>query len=323
MNRTSFVAACSAAVAVAAHPHAAAAADDTVYDLETPSGTIFGTVLMPEQSGPVPVVLIIAGSGPTDRNGNSSVLQLNMYLKLARALAALGVATVRYDKRGIAASHAAIRSEADLRFDMFVDDAARWIVKLRSDKRFSRITVAGHSEGSLVGMVAVQRQPADAYVSLEGAGFPAADILRTQMKDRLAPYPDLAITFEKTLVALDDGRTVADVPASLAALFRPSVQPYLISWFKYHPIVEIAKVKGRVMIVQGTNDIQVPVENGLALANAQPHAAYVAPNGLTHVLSDDAGTTLAAQLAGAYADAARPVDIALVRALVMEATAAA
>jgi pimeloyl-ACP methyl ester carboxylesterase len=244
-----------------------------------------------------------------------------MYLKLARALASLGIATVRYDKRGLAASHAAVRTESDLRFEMLVDDAAGWIAKLRADKRFSRVTVMGHSEGALAGMLAAQRQAPDAYVSLEGAGFPAPDLLRAQVKDRLPP--DLAVRFEAILSALSDGRTVADVPAPLMPVFRPSVQPYLMSWFKFHPALEIAKLRGPVMIVQGLHDVQVPIENGLALANGQRRAAYVTIDALTHVLTDDPGTTPAAQLTGAYADAGRPIDATLVRALVMEATASA
>ncbi len=325
MRRTSFLTAGSAAAVCGMLPRSgsaagfvAAAPSETEYDLDTKSGTLFGTSLVPALPGPVPVVLVIAGSGPTDRDGNSPALKLDMYKKLAAALAAQGVAAVRYDKRGIAASHTALASEADIRFDTIVDDAAAWIDKLRGDPRFSHVVVAGHSEGSLVGMIATQRSAADAFISIEGAGFPASDVLRAQLAPRLTAYPTLETQTNAILDKLAHGATVpgSDVPPALQALFRPSVQPYLISWFKYDPRIELPKTKGRVTIVQGTHDVQVTVDNGKALAAADPGAAYVAIDNMTHVLTDDPGTTLADQSAGAYADAARPLNATLVRTLV-------
>jgi pimeloyl-ACP methyl ester carboxylesterase len=291
------------------------------YDLTTPSGTIFGTLTLPPIAGPMPVVLIIAGSGPTDRDGNGAILKLDMYKKLASALAGAGVATVRYDKRGVAASHAALASESDIRFGMLVDDAVGWIGKMRDDPRFSRIVIAGHSEGSLIGMIAAQRSAPAAFVSLEGIGFPAADVLRTQLTPRLAAYPELSKQTASIIGDLAAGKAVpqSDVPPALEALFRPSVQPYLISLFKYDPRVEIAKLTVPMTIVQGTHDVQVPVDNGRALAAAAPAASLVVIDSMTHVLTDDSATTLADQLQGAYADGARPLDQTLVKTLVATA----
>jgi pimeloyl-ACP methyl ester carboxylesterase len=323
MHRKTFVAACAATSLIGiARVNALAAESD--YNLETSTGTIFGTLMLPDhRSATVPVVLIVAGSGPTDRNGNGPTLSLNTYGKIASALAAKGIASVRYDKRGIAASHAAMASENDIRFDTYIDDAAAWIARLRADKRFSRAVLAGHSEGSLVGMVAAQRAPVDAYVSLEGAGFPAADVLRTQLQPQLAPYPKLAAQAESALTAISAGKTIpaADVPPELMSLLRPSVQPYLISWFKYDPRVEIAKLNRGVTIVQGTHDVQVPVADGRALAAANTSATYVAIDGMTHVLADDPAATLDGQLRGAYVDTMRPLDTTLVQTLVSIATA--
>ena len=232
--------------------------------------------------------------------------KLDIYRKLATVLAERGIASVRYDKRGVAASQAALSSELAIRFDTYVDDAVAWIKKLRADPRFSRVIVVGHSEGSLIGMIAAQRAHVDTYISLEGAGFPAATVLATQLK---ANAPGMAGQWQPILDKLSSGATVpaADVPADLAPLFRASVQPYLISWFKYDPRVEIAKVTGPVVVVQGTHDIQVAVADGQALAAAAPSAKYVLIDGMTHVLTDDPGTTLAQQASGAYADAARPL----------------
>ncbi len=316
MKRTTFLAACAATSALGAFPGVGGAAE-LDENLETPTGTIYGTLTLPAGRAKPPVVRVIAGSGPTDRNGNASTLVLNMYAKLAAALAERGIATVRYDKRGIAASHAAGPDETVLRFDAYVADAAAWIRKLRADGRFSSVSVVGHSEGSLVGMIAAQGAPVDAYVSLEGAGFPANVVLARQLATNLAPYPELKAQSDRILASLVSGKLVAasDVPAPLLSLYRPSVQPYLISWFAYDPRVEIVKTTGRVTIVQGTHDVQVSVDDGKALAAARPSATFVLIDGMTHVLVDDPGTTIAEQVTGAYADASRPLDARLVAAL--------
>lgn len=316
MQRQSFIFGCTAAAAAGVSPRPASS-EDAAFNLDTPTGSLFGTLSLPEQIKPLPVALIVAGSGPTDRDGNAPSLHLNTYSKLASALASNGIATVRYDKRGIGASRVST-PEADLRFETYANDAALWIAKLRADGRFSRVTLIGHSEGSLLGMLAAKRAPVDAFVSLEGAGFPIATVLRAQLQPKLAPYPQLAAAAESILTRLSRGETVpaTDVPAELMALYRPSVQPYVISWLKYDPRVEIAGVTGRVTIVQGTHDVQAPVEDGRALSSAIPSARYVVIDGMTHVLTDDPGTTLEQQLPGAYSDAARPLDATLVRTLV-------
>jgi hypothetical protein len=88
------------------------------------------------------------------------------YRLLAAAPAQKGIASLRYDKRGIAASAGAMVAEQDLRFEMYVNGAAAWLRQLRADKRFSKAAIAGHSEGSLIGMLAAQQVPVAGYVSL-------------------------------------------------------------------------------------------------------------------------------------------------------------
>ncbi|HEX8151714.1 MAG TPA: alpha/beta hydrolase, partial [Thermoanaerobaculia bacterium] len=220
-----------------------AMAAETAVKLETLTGTIHGTLLVAETKAPVPVVLLIAGSGPTDRNGNTPALPgaNNSLQMLAEGLAAKGIASLRYDKRGIAASKSAMTSEADLRFETYIDDAAAWVRQLGKDERFSRVYVAGHSEGSLIGIVAAQKGGVAGVISIAGAGRPAADLIRAQVQSRL-PAEMLAFTNE-ALDSLTAQKPVADVPPMLNMLFRPSVQPYLMSWFRYDPAKEIAKLK--------------------------------------------------------------------------------
>jgi pimeloyl-ACP methyl ester carboxylesterase len=313
MTRTSFLVATGSACAAAVVPLAAPAAESDIA-VHTPTGTLAGTLTVPSGApGAVPIVLIVAGSGPTDRNGNNGPAQGNTYLLLAQALASRGIAAVRYDKRGVGASAAALVSESDSRFDTYVDDVAAWQRLLRTDARFSRLIVAGHSEGSLLGMIAVQRAPADAYVSLEGAGRPAPVVLREQLQPKLPP--DLYAQADTTLTQLQAGHTVADPPPQLAMLFRPSVQPYLISWFAYDPAAEIAKVRIPATIVQGTADIQVSMVDAHALAAAEPAAKLVVVEDMNHVLKYAPDTSTQQALLAGYSDPSLPIEPHVVDAI--------
>ena len=252
--------------------------------LSTITGALEGSLVCPTTPSQAPVVLLISGSGPTDRDGNTVGLAgpNNSLRMLAEGLASRGIASVRYDKRGIGASRLAGPSEAELRFDTYADDAAAWIRQLRNDPRFTTITVAGHSEGSLLGILAVQRAGADAFVSIAGVGRPASQVLHDQLVAR-APA-DLAAASDQIMRQLNDGKTVDTVPASLGALFRPSVQPYLISWFRYDPAAQIRTLRVPVLIAQGTTDLQVTVEDARLLAAAKPDATLLVVAGMNHVL---------------------------------------
>ncbi len=183
--------------------------------LETPTGKLFGALELPKSSAPLPVALIIAGSGPTDRNGNSPAIPgANNSLKyLAEGLAGQGIASVRYDKRGVAESVKAAASASDLRFETYIDDAVLWGKQLRADKRFSSVIVIGHSEGSLIGMVAAQKMNADAFIAIAGVGRPAPQALLDQLNGKLPA--DLQSRAEMITKSLSEGKTVEDVPPAL------------------------------------------------------------------------------------------------------------
>ncbi len=276
-----------------AAPLAITSEEDT---LKTPTGDIFGTLELPAAKQPVPVALIIAGSGPTDRNGNSPALpgSNNSLKMLADGLAARGIASLRYDKRGIAASRAAMTTEADIRFNHFIEDAEAWIKELRADKRFSTMTVIGHSEGSLIGMVAAREAGANAYVSLEGAGRKAQDILAEQLKAQPLP-PQMFTQIQRILASLSAGSIPPpdSVPPVLAPLFRASVMPYLVSWFKYDPAEEIGKLTIPVLIIQGTTDIQTSMTDAQALAAGNKSAKFIQIEGMNHILKEVSGDRLA------------------------------
>lgn len=254
--------------------------------LETSTLKLHGTLALPASKSRWPVVLIISGSGPTDRNGNiAGIAGSNNSLKmLADGLAVNGIASLRYDKRGIGESVKALGNEADLRFDAYIDDAVLWSKQLRSDKRFSTLTIVGHSEGSLIGMVAAQGSGADGYVSLAGSGRPAGQLILDQLRPQLPP--DMMKESEGVVAALTAGKTVDTFPQPLFSIFRPSVQPYMISWFRYDPAVEIAKLSVPVLIIQGTTDIQIKVDEARLLAKAKPSAQLIIVEGMNHVLKN-------------------------------------
>ena len=277
--------------------------EETNITLTTATGDIFGTLMLPanQDQGPaLPVALIIAGSGPTDRDGNNASMKNDSLKLLAQALAKRGIAILRYDKRAIAASAGAAKNEADLRFENYIDDAKGWVALLKADRRFSKVTVIGHSEGSLIGMVAATT--ADQYVSIAGVGRPADETLKIQLQAQPKSVQDLCFPI---IDSLKKGQLVSDVSPMLAALFRPSVQPYLISWFKYDPQNEIKKLKIPVLIVQGTSDIQVSVDDAQRLAAANPQAKLVLIEHMNHIFRTVDGDRQAN--IATYTDASLPI----------------
>ncbi len=278
--------------------------------LQTSSGQIFGTLTIPQHvTHRIPVALVIAGSGPTDRNGNSNLgLKTDAYKQLAHALAASQIASLRFDKRGIAASDAAGKKESDLRFEDYINDAEGWIDLLKKDRRFSSVVTIGHSEGSLIGMIAARK--ADKYISIAGLGQSADKILKKQLAAQSAPLGDSAAPILDSLKA---GKTVNRFNAALWLVFHPSIQPYLISWFKYDPQEEIKKLNTPVLILQGTNDIQVPVEEAKILKAAQPKASLVLINDMNHALKKITGGM--EQNQQSYRDPSLPIDGELVSSI--------
>ncbi|GLP94774.1 alpha/beta hydrolase [Paraferrimonas sedimenticola] len=244
------------------------------------SGQVHGVLLEPSQPTQV-AALLIAGSGPTDRNGNNPRMQNNSLKMLAEGLAANGVASLRYDKRGIAASHGAGADESQLRFEHYVDDAVAWLAQLSNKFGYQKVVVIGHSEGSMIAMLAAARAGSHKVVSIAGPGERGDKLIDAQLSAHSPPLAQQARPILDKLVA---GETIVDTPAQLAPLFRPSVQPYLKSWFRHDPQQAAAKLTQPLLIVQGTSDIQVGVAHAEYLKAAQPDAEVVIIEGMNHVL---------------------------------------
>jgi uncharacterized protein len=251
--------------------------------LKSNPGDLFGTLVIPRNHNST-VVLIIPGSGPTNRDGNSTIAGDNNSLKnLAENLAQEGIASLRIDKRGVGESLSAAGKEEETTFDTFVNDVIDWGFQILNDVRFKKLIIAGHSEGSLIGMIAAQELDASGYISIAGAGLPIDVIITKQMEAQTDSIKDEITSIFKELKG---GKRVEKINPALISLFRPSIQPYLISWIKYDPAVEIAKLNIPILIINGTTDIQVGVENAEALHKGNTKSELVIIEGMNHVLKE-------------------------------------
>lgn len=251
--------------------------------LDTGNGELFGSLLLPKSDTPVPVVLIISGSGPTDRDGNNPEGGRNDSLKrLAWVLARHNIASVRYDKRGVAASLAATPDERNLSVETYVADTVAWSRKLAADPRLGPLILLGHSEGALIASLAAPQANAAAVISLSGSARPIDQVLRQQLSNRLPP--PLMLRSNELLDSLKAGRLDDNVPTQLQVIFRPSVQPYLISLFRQDPARAFAALKMPALIIQGSNDIQVSIDDARQLKAAKPDAELALIQGMNHVM---------------------------------------
>ncbi len=265
---------------------AAALFDPTSAPVVLPSepAPLHGTLLTPE--GPArAVAVILPGSGPTDRDGNNATgIVSATYRLLAEGLAGQGIATVRIDKRGIGESVHAAGREADLRFSHYVEDARAWAAATAERTGQPCVWLIGHSEGALIALAAVEggNDRVCGLVLLSGAGRRARLVLEEQLGPHL-PEPMRAEVFH-ALAELEAGRTVAQPPPEMISLLRPSVQPYLISWFALDPAALTTAYDGPIMVGTGTTDIQTPVVDAEALAAARPGVHLVLWEGVNHPL---------------------------------------
>lgn len=280
-----------------------------------PQGALAGTMLDPDPKAPL--VLIIPGSGPTDRDGNNPIgVAGGPYRQLAEALAAQGVASVRIDKRGMFGSKAAAADPNDVTIGAYAQDVHAWIAAIRQKSARQCVWVLGHSEGALVALKAAQA-PAGicGLILLSGGGRPIGAVLREQLRANPANAPILDAALA-AIDALEAGRRVpeATLPAPIRPLFADRLQSYWIDFLSQDPAKLIVGVKLPILIVQGERDLQVSVEDARLLKAAQPAATLVLLPGVNHVLRAVASDDRAANMA-TYGDATMAIDAAVPKAV--------
>lgn len=228
------------------------------------------------------LIIVIPGSGIPDRNGNQPGASNNSLKFLSEGLAKKDIAVFTFDKRAIAEIKAGNTEEKDFNFDNAIADVKQIFDYFKNKKQFNKIVIVGHSEGSLIGMI-VAKDNANGYVSLAGAGRPIDEVIEEQIVKQ-APF--LKDEIRKDFDILKTGKTFKLENQMLSSIFRESVQPYLISWIKYNPQIEIKKLKIPVLIINGTKDIQVPVSDAKLLHDAYPKSEFALIENMNHVFKE-------------------------------------
>lgn len=246
-----------------------------------------GTLLLPNTIENPKLAIIIAGSGPTDRNGNQNFMQNNALKKLAESLSESGIATFRYDKR-IVKQIRMNNVDPNITFDDFVDDAIAVIDYFKTKASFSKIFVIGHSQGSLVGMLATKDR-ADGFISLAGAGQTIDGVITEQVGTM---DPSLVEPTKKAFTQMKDGKIVSDYPPALTSIFRADLQPFIRNWMQYDPQVLLKDLNVPSLIINGTKDLQVSVDEAKRLKESSNTAELIIIDNMNHVLFEIEGGQL-------------------------------
>lgn len=291
-----------------------AAAIESAYTIRSAGLELAGTLTIPRgDTKPVPVVVIIAGSGPTDRNGNSVMgIRPNSYAQLAWRLAERGIASLRYDKRGLPGTKGTV-DVSKLTLADFAADARAAADTLARDQRFSRVVLLGHSEGSALALMAARGgSPVAAVISVSGLGRPLGVVMREQ----LARQFDSAtlVRYDTAMAQYLRGEHPKDVPPALGVLFVPVNQTFMRSLASFDPPAAMRAVRQPVLIVQGGRDLQVTVQDAERLRSGRPDAQLVVVPLANHVLKQVTDTTLLGQLPS-YQNPALPIMPEVVNAI--------
>lgn len=291
-----------------------------------PKGPLRGTLTLPVFDSAIPdgtpVVLIVPGSGPTDRDGNSPLgISAAPYALLAEALARRGIPSVRIDKRGMFGSGDAIPDANEVTIAAYGDDVLAWTRAIRERLPTSGggtrcVLPLGHSEGGLVALAAIARLPDPCGLILVSTpGRPLGTVLRDQLHANPANAPILNEA-DEAITALERGQKVntSTLKPVLQSLFAPEVQGFLIDAFAYDPAALIEGTRVPVLIVQGMRDLQVGEADARRLADSSPLAKLSLVPDVNHVLKAVSSDDTAANLA-AYADKDLPIAQGVVEAV--------
>lgn len=269
-----------------------------------------GTLLLPKQAENMPLIIFIQGSGPVNRDGNAPMMKNNGMRKISEALAEDGIASFRFDKRILKMNKLKLREE-DLSFDDFVTDVVTIVDHFKKEGNIGKIVIAGHSEGSLIGILAAQKVGVDGFISLAGAGRPIDEIIVEQLSKQSSELSENAgIAFDEIN---QHGHTTNYSPY-LESIFRPSVQPYIKSWMNYDPAAQIAELNIPILIINGSFDIQVDVTDAEILHKAAKDSKIVILDKMNHIFRKIEGEEL--ENTKAYNEPNRPLHPDLIPTLV-------
>jgi len=260
-----------------------------------------GTLLKPTSKEKPILAILIAGSGPTDRNGNQNFLKSNNLKKLAESLSNQNIATFRYDKR-IVKQIKRGNVDKNIMFDDFVTDAISAIEHFKKTNAYTIIYVIGHSQGSLVGMLAA-KEHVNGFISLSGAGQSIDNIIIEQVQKTAPMYTE---DTKRVFGILRKGKTTPDYPAALSSFFNIEIQPFIMNWMQYNPQDELKALNMPILIINGTKDLQVSVEEAKLLKEASQQAKLKIIDKMNHVLFIIEGDDL--ENAKSYNESARTIS---------------
>ena len=270
---------------------------------------IDGTILLPKDIENPKLAIIIASSGPTDRNGNQNFMKNNSLKKLAESLSNAGIATFRYDKRIVKQ----IRKgdvDPNIMFDDFVTDAISIFNYFKNSKSFSEIHIIGHGQGSLVGMLAA-KEGADGFISLAGAGKRIDEVIIDQVEKTAPMFTEDA---KRVFSILKEGQTTNDFPPALASIFNLDVQPFMSNWMQYDPQNEINELDIPILIINGTKDLQVNPDEAKMLKSVNKNAQLEIIENMNHILVSITGDSL--ENSKSYNDPKREISLELIKSIV-------
>ncbi|KAA0969810.1 lysophospholipase [Aureimonas fodinaquatilis] len=263
-----------------------------------PDGPLQGTLVLPAVDSPI--VLMIPGSGPTDRDGNNPLgVNAAPYRLLAEGLAEQGIGSVRIDKRGMFGSQAAVADANAVTLDDYVHDTGIWVDAVRARTGATCVWLLGHSEGGLVALAsAAKTNNLCGLILVATAGRPLGDVLKEQLQANPANTQLLAAA-NHAIDELSAGRLVetATLPPELMPLFNPDVQRFLISTFALDPAELAGGIAVPLLIAQGQTDLQVSGSDAERIKQAAPDAELAILPDTNHVMKqvgpDDRDANLA------------------------------
>lgn len=270
---------------------------------------IDGTLLIPIATEKPNLAIIIPDFGPTDRNGNQNLQKNNALKKLAEGLSANGLATFRYDKRIVKQIRKG-NVDMNIRFNDFITDAISLLQYFKNSDTFNKIYIIGHGQGSLVGMIAA-KQGADGFISIAGSGKSIDKVIVDQISNTA---PMLTEDTKRVFSIMKGGKTTSDFPLALSSIFDLEVQPFMMSWMAYNPQEEISTLEIPILIINGTKDLQVSVEEAQLLHGEKPNSILTIIENMNHILVPILGDTL--ENSKSYNESQRVISEELIQSIV-------